>query len=221
MMKKMLSIIMAMLLLWSFTVAAHAENEFVLRNGIQFGDTKEEVRAKETIEINEEEGNENQIWTKEGNVAGFEGVNLLYVFDDEDKLIEVKWQLPESSYSDTSDSIYSKMKKALSEKYGTPLGYTNGDFYIITTTAVTWAAVFAGTYKLVGKYGDLRDYDEWDYEYQNGQHVKIDLIQFYTGATYNSLQYRVWIGYKHFTDEELNAAKQEKEEQNAAVLNDI
>ena len=124
MMKKMLSIIMAMLLLWSFTVAAHAENEFVLRNGIQFGDTKEEVRAKETIEINEEEGNENQIWTKEGNVAGFEGVNLLYVFDDEDKLIEVKWQLPESSYSDTSDSIYSKMKKALSEKYGTPLGYT-------------------------------------------------------------------------------------------------
>ena len=210
-----------MLLLWSFTVAAHAENEFVLRNGIQFGDTKEEVRAKETIEINEEEGNENQIWTKEGNVAGFEGVNLLYVFDDEDKLIEVKWQLPESSYSDTSDSIYSKMKKALSEKYGTPLGYTNGDFYIITTTAVTGAAVFAGTYKLVGKYGDLRDYDEWDYEYQNGQHVKIDLIQFYTGATYNSLQYRVWIGYKHFTDEELNAAKQEKEEQNAAVLNDI
>ena len=190
MMKKMLSIIMAMLLLWSFTVAAHAENEFVLRNGIQFGDTKEEVRAKETIEINEEEGNENQIWTKEGNVAGFEGVNLLYVFDDEDKLIEVKWQLPESSYSDTSDSIYSKMKKALSEKYGTPLGYTNGDFYIITTTAVTGAAVFAGTYKLVGKYGDLRDYDEWDYEYQNGQHVKIDLIQFYTGATYNSLQYR-------------------------------
>ena len=221
MMKKMLSIIMAMLLLWSFTVAAHAENEFVLRNGIQFGDTKEEVRAKETIEINEEEGNENQIWTKEGNVAGFEGVNLLYVFDDEDKLIEVKWQLPESSYSDTSDSIYSKMKKALSEKYGTTLGYTNGDFYIITTTAVTGAAVFAGTYKLVGKYGDLRDYDEWDYEYQNGQHVKIDLIQFYTGATYNSLQYRVWIGYKHFTDEELNAAKQEKEEQNAAVLNDI
>ena len=221
MMKKMLSIIMAMLLLWSFTVAAHAENEFVLRNGIQFGDTKEEVRAKETIEINEEEGNENQIWTKEGNVAGFEGVNLLYVFDDEDKLIEVKWQLPESSYSDTSDSIYSKMKKALSEKYGTPLGYTNGDFYIITTTAVTGAAVFAGTYKLVGKYGDLRDYDEWDYEYQNGQHVKIDLIQFYTGATYNSLQYRVWIGYKHFTDEELNADKQEKEEQNAAVLNDI
>ena len=221
MMKKMLSIIMAMLLLWSFTVAAHAENEFVLRNGIQFGDTKEEVRAKETIEINEEEGNENQIWTKEGNVAGFEGVNLLYVFDDEDKLIEVKWQLPESSYSDTSDSIYSKMKKALSEKYGTPLGYTNGDFYIITTTAVTGAAVLAGTYKLIGKYGDLRDYDEWDYEYQNGQHVKIDLIQFYTGATYNSLQYRVWIGYKHFTDEELNAAKQEKEEQNAAVLNDI
>lgn len=133
----------------------------------------------------------------------------------------VGWQLPESSYSDTSDSIYSKMKKALSEKYGTPLGYTNGDFYIITTTAVTGAAVFAGTYKLVGKYGDLRDYDEWDYEYQNGQHVKIDLIQFYTGATYNSLQYRVWIGYKHFTDEELNAAKQEKEEQNAAVLNDI
>ncbi len=221
MMKKMLSMLMTMLLLWSFAGAAHAENEFVLRNGIQFGDTKEEVRAKETIAINEEEGDEQSLWTEEGSVAGFEEVVICYVFDDEDKLIEVKWQLPESYYSDTSDSIYSKMKKALSEKYGTPLGYTNGDFYIITTIAVTGAAVFAGTYKLVGKYGDLRDYDEWDYEYQNGQHVKIDLIQFYTGATYNSLQYRVWIGYKHFTDEELNAAKEEKQEENAAVLNDI
>ena len=29
------------------------------------------------------------------------------------------------------------------------------------------------------------------------------------------------VGYKYFTDEELNAAKQEKEEKNAAVLNDI
>lgn len=221
MMKKMLSMLMAMLLLWSFAGAAHAENEFVLRNGIQFGDTKEEVRAKETIAINEEEGDEQSLWTEEGSVAGFEEVVICYVFDDEDKLIEVKWQLPESYYSDTSDSIYSKMKKALSEKYGTPLGYTNGDFYIITTTAVTGAALMTALYKLTGEYGDLRDYDEWDYEYQNGQHVKIDLIQFYTGATYNSLKYDVRIGYKHFTDEELNAAKQEKEEQNAAVLNDI
>ena len=53
MMKKLLSTIMAMLLLWSFAVSAHAENEFVLRNGIQFGDTKEQVRAKETIAIDE------------------------------------------------------------------------------------------------------------------------------------------------------------------------
>ena len=77
MMKKMLSMLMAMLLLWSFAGAAHAENEFVLRNGIQFGDTREEVRAKETIAINEEEGDEQSLWTEEGSVAGFEFVTSL------------------------------------------------------------------------------------------------------------------------------------------------
>ena len=47
MMKKLLSTIMAVLLLWSFAVSAHAENEFVLRNGIQFGDTNKFVQKKQ------------------------------------------------------------------------------------------------------------------------------------------------------------------------------
>lgn len=224
MMKKLLSTIMAMLLLWSFAVSAHAENEFVLRNGIQFGDTKEQVRAKETIAINEERSEDEEdlghLWTEKGNVAGFEDVIILYTFDEKDKLIEVKWCLPMRSNSDSSDNDYSKLKKAMSEKYGTPLGYTNGDCYIITTDTLTNAYTFVGLNKMLDMPSDIRDYDEWDYEYQNGQHIKIDLVQFYITYT-NSREYDFWVGYKHFTDEELNAAKQEKEEKNAAVLNDI
>lgn len=220
MMKKILSMIMAMLLLWSFAISAFAEDEFILRNGIRFGDTKENVRAKETIAIAEEKEDANEIWTIEGIVAGIEKVKIVYIFDEKDKLIEVRWQLPEKTNSDSSDNDYFKLKKAMTEKYGIPLGNTSGDCYIITTTALSGAAGWVSLCAMIGV-GDIANYDEWNYEYQNNQHVKIDLVQFYSGANYSSRQYDIWVGYKHFTDEELNTAKQEKEEENAAVLNDI
>ena len=215
MMKKMLSMLMAMLLLWSFTVAAHAENEFVLRNGIQFGDTREEVRAKETLLIDYSNEDENKICTKKGNVAGFEEVAIVYEFDEKDKLIGVMWSL----YS-PNDNDYSKLKKAISEKYGTPLDNTNGDSYIITTLALSETFESISIYRKFGIEADIYDYDGWDYEYRNGQHAKIELVQYCLG--YN---YVIHVGYKHFTDEELDAAIQEKQEKDANekanVLNDI
>lgn len=222
MMKKLLSTIMAMLLLWSFAVSAHAENEFVLRNGIQFGDTKEQVRAKETIAIDEKKSKEDSLWTEEGDVAGFEGVTILYRFDDEDKLIEVKWTMPHRTSSDTSNSDYEKLENAFQQKYGTPLGYSNGEWYIITTKAFENAVLVVTLVPSVDESGAISHYSEWDYEYQKGQHVKIELVQYYIkNNNIGGAIYMFEVGYKYFTDEELNAAKQEKEEKNAAVLNDI
>ena len=74
----------------------------------------------------------------------------------------------------------------------------------------------------VDESGAISHYSEWDYEYQKGQHVKIELVQYYIkNNNIGGAIYMFEVGYKYFTDEELNAAKQEKEEKNAAVLNDI
>ena len=61
MMKKLLSTIMAVLLLWSFAVSAHAENEFVLRNGIQFGDTKEQLQLTKKKATNNHSGQRKEV----------------------------------------------------------------------------------------------------------------------------------------------------------------
>ena len=69
------------------------------------------------------------------------------------------------------------------------------------------------------------DYSEWDYEYQKGQHVKIDLAQYYIEDKVGNRGYQLKVCYKYFTDEELNTAIQEKKEENAIenanLLNDI
>lgn len=224
MMKKLLSTIMAMLLLWSFAVSAHAENEFVLRNGIQFGDTKEQVRAKETIAINEKESKGDELITEKENVAGFERVEIVYRFDEKGKLIEVKWDMPWQSLSN-SNSDYEKLKNAFQQKYGTPLGYSNGELYIITTTVFDEIAKQIVSMPFIGGTAALLDYSEWDYEYQKGQHVKIDLAQYYIEDKVGNRGYQLKVCYKYFTDEELNTAIQEKKEENAIenanLLNDI
>lgn len=52
-MKKCILLLSIVLMTMVLLVPACADDVFFLRNGIQFGDTKEQVRAKETIEINE------------------------------------------------------------------------------------------------------------------------------------------------------------------------
>ena len=174
--------------------------------GIQFGDTQKEVRAKETIAIAEGISDEQKLYTDAGDFAGFKDVSICYEFDDEGKLIEVKWYLFRYS-AGASNRDYEELKKYFQRKYGTPLDYSNGETYPIITSAFdsAWAAVYVN--QSMGEDAAIQDYSEWDYEYQDGQHVKIDLIQLYYGNTDTGYYYDVLVGYKQFTDEELNAAK--------------
>lgn len=219
--KKLVSGFLAMMLVATMVLTASAEDTYTLRNGVQFGDTMEQVKAKETLPWDEDNCNETRLWTESGTVAGISGVDVVYFFDENGKLEEVKWELPDRSYGDSSDSDYSTLYKAFAQKYGSPLGYTGGDCYIITGRALEGAATLYLLYDMLDMYGTMRDYDEWDYTIGNGEHVKIEIAQFRYGESILDADYHIYVGYKYFTDADLQEAMDEKRQENQAVMNDI
>lgn len=159
--------------------------------------------------------------TERGTVAGISDVIICYDFDEDGKLVEVVWRLPNRTYADSSDSDYSTLYKAFVQKYGSPLGYTGGDCYIITGKALDGAATWYLLYDMFDMYGTMRDYDEWDYKIGNGEHVKIEIAQGSWGESILEADYHIYVGYKYFTDADLQEAMDEKRQENEAVMNDI
>ena len=125
-----------------------------------------------------------------------------------------------SSYKDSIDSDYSTINSGLIRKYGKPLGFSGGDCYIFTGSALTSAATVAYLYDMLGYYGDLRDYDEWDVN-AGDYHVKIEQVEYYIGMKYSELTYSHIMSYTYFTDEDLTAEMDSKREQQNAVDSDL
>ncbi len=219
--KKLVSGFLAMMLLMTMVLTASAEDTYTLRNGVQFGDTVEQVRAKETLAWHEDDCSDTMLRTERGTVAGISDVIICYDFDEDGKLVEVVWRLPNRTYADSSDSDYSTLYKAFVQKYGSPLGYTGGDCYIITGKALDGAATWYLLYDMFDMYGTMRDYDEWDYKIGNGEHVKIEIAQGSWGESILEADYHIYVGYKYFTDADLQEAMDEKRQENEAVMNDI
>lgn len=222
-MKKLFAILLACSMLLGGAPALAEESGFTLRNGVKFGDTVDEVKAKETFEVDTTQGDEYNLYMAKGTVAGISDTEIWYRFDEMTGLLyDVRWSLPSYYSADSSDNDYSKLYKAFVSKYGDPLGYSNGSCYIITGSAIEAAATIGYLYKeLLDGVGDIRDYAEWDVKVGNGEHVKIELVQYYYGTSYSDMQYYINVGYSDFTDEELENALKEKREENEAVMNDI
>lgn len=235
-MKKIISLLLvsAMLLL---SISAVAEG-FSLRNGISFGDTMEEVLEKETLEIDEmddgtaeedEEAEEDDdeeaeypyyIETVKGTVAGISGSYIRYKFDADKTLREVIYYFKTWDDKDLSDSDYETLYSSLVRKYGSALGYSNGSCYIISGSALESAVISSYLFEMIGGYGDLRDYDEWDVD-TGEYHVKIELVQSYYGSSYSELKFDNRMSYTYFTDEDLAAAQAEKVAERQAVDDDL
>lgn len=219
--KKLVSGFLAMMLLATMVLTASAEDTYTLRNGVQFGDTVEQVRAKETLAWHEDDCSDTMLRTERGTVAGISDVIICYDFDEDGKLVEVVWRLPNRTYADSSDSDYSTLYKAFVQKYGSPLGYTDGDCYIITGNALNFIAMMYMLYDMSDMYGKLRDYDEWVWDFGQGEHVKIEIAQGSWGESILEADYHIYVGYKYFTDADLQEAMDEKRQENEAVMNDI
>lgn len=223
-MKRLFAILLTCSLLLGGYSAFADEVPFSLRNGVLFGDTIDIVKSKETLEIDTSKGDEYNLYTVSGTIAGISGTSIWYRFDETTGLLyDVRWQLPSYSSADYSDDDYSKLYKALVNKYGEPLGYKNGSCYIITGSALTAASGVTELYKMLfdNGVGDMRDYAEWDVKTSDGNHVKIEIAQYYYGTSYSDRKYHINVGYSPFTDEDLENALKEKREENAAVMNDI
>ena len=218
-----------------FSSFASAE-EFTLRNGIKFGDTMEEVKNKETLEIDKFvdkiDTSENDtssddetkypysITTKKGTLAGISDSYIYYQFDAEKTLRNVDYCFKSSSYKDFVDNDYDNVNQGLRRKYGSPLGYSGGSMYIFSGTAITFAALIAYLYDYIDGYGDLRDYDEWVVD-ADGYHVKIEQVEYYYGSSYSSLTYGYRMSYTYFTDDDLKNAQDSKREEHNSVDNDL
>ena len=119
------------------------------------------------------------------------------------------------------DSDYSKLKEGLLRKYGTPLGNTDGFFYLITGKALYQSNVILSTDSFFfNGDGDFADYDEWIVNC-NDYNVKIDLISFYSRRKGYDYQYKLHLSYRYYTDVDYLDKLQKKQEENAAIDNDL
>lgn len=217
-MKKWICLFVAMIL--CLAGSALAENEdFQLRNGIVFGDTLDIVKEKETLTDLTRE-NESNLQYK-GTIAGIDG-SVEYYFDEENgKLVDMVYTFESYDSKDLMNSDYSKLSNSLLRKYGTSLGNTGGDLYLVTGKAFEKFGAFVGMYiYLLKGNGDYVDYDEWiikcgDYN------VKIDLVSAYARDKSYNYFYKINLSYHYYTDADYMDEVQKKQEENAAVDNDL
>ncbi|MBQ8653524.1 MAG: hypothetical protein IJ507_01195 [Clostridia bacterium] len=223
-MKKLTALLLACILLLG-CVSALADDTFTLRNGVHFGETMDQVKLKETLPLSTQYGDEHNLYTDRGSVATFPKVEVWYRFkEDTGKLYEMRWSMNQGvTDKSTNEADFEKLHKALTSKYGDELGYDDGSCYIITGGALNGAVTITNLYSTMFEsgVGKVIDYAEWDVPFGNGEHVKIELVRHYYGSKPSEAKYYINVGYTYFTDADLDAAVNEKNDDENAIMNDI
>ena len=220
-MKRFMSMLVSLILLVSCFSNAFAAEDFTLRNGIKFGDTKEEVLTKETTLTRESEDS----FTFEGKIAGYSGAQCQFCFYNNDgKLTDMVYKFDQDvcTSREIMNDVYKKLYDSLNRQYGTPLGITGGNCYLITGEAFdNYAICSLVSQEYEDCSANYAGYDEWVVDC-DGYHVKIDLISYYFGfSKYDLYCYRVDLSYHYYTDEDYEAAVQEKEGEHQEVDDDL
>lgn len=214
-MKKIICIIIALLMIFA-SCPALADN-FSLRGGIEFGDTVEEVKEKETAAFTEEESN--CLKTESITLATIEDANIEYYFNDEGLLTDILYDFRSTKSKDTASVNYSTLYDGLTRKYGKPINTDSDSMYIIVGKAYETAAGVVAVNLWLNDSADILSHSEWVKEYKKFK-VKIDLVEYYL-ETQNALSYCYKISYKYFTDADLKAAKEEHAQRLAEIDNDL
>ena len=217
-MKKLILVVLLVILAMSVLSISYAEEDFKLRNGILFGDTIETIMEKEnTLTRQGEDSN----WF-DGKIAGYNNESCGFYFDDDGKLVSMDYSFTKNCTSrESMNDVYSKLYQSLNRQYGKPKGNTGGTTYIITGPAIDRMALSVYLLgSLDGYKGDYLDYDEWVIEC-SGYSVKIDLISYYYRNEDYDYTYCVDLSYHKFTDADLDAAINEKREEQNEVDSDL
>lgn len=224
-MKRNISCLIIIGMLFSFVHVISFADSFSLRNNIMFGDSYETVKSKETQPLNKDDDSVldtgvRQVFTEKGKVAGLDGCTIMFRFTPDDKLCEMKYDYSFINSKETIEYNYETIYDGLVRKYGNPLNFENGKISLITTLAFDGALGIIGLFKSIDVDADYLDYDEWIVDLDDGNHVKIEMISFYTGDLSNR-SYNLNVGYKLFSDKDMEQAIADKQSSTAAVDNDL
>ncbi len=214
--KKVFSILIILLVFMSSIVGSALADDFSVRNNIRFGDTKEEVKAKESLPISNEA---EKYFIVEGTVASVDNSTVLYSFND-GKLCNVKIDFGvHIGKSEQAISAYKTVFDALSSKYGEPYSVDGNEFYIVYGFAVSqYLSAVDGLSSLgINMKNALQNKSEWILRLDD-INVKIDLVRFAVNGGSSS---DVVLSYKAFTDEEEQNAIESENAKNANIQNDL
>ncbi len=221
------------------TASASGAQEFVLRNGIHFGDTIDVVREKETQlsfksqqNPTEEEEYSSLIYT--GTISGIEESTAEFKFLN-GELKVIVYELGESympsagsgmlkqTYHSVFVSQFDEITAALTAKYGSPAENENiYGFYGETMDSLLSSIAFSSVFGTSLDYDDIRS-EEWFIQVENG-YVKIDNV--YTeeewaggGIFEHTLEY-TFISESEF-NEKIQSEVEEAVEHAITVFSDI
>lgn len=178
-----------------------SKEQFALRNGIHFGDSKETVKEKETTLKLKDDSSYLEYW---GDIAGYTGEATFY-FDDNGGLCDLKYEIETTSGRSYADTIYEKIEDSCNRQYGTPYGTSSSDIYFplygkaFQNYTSYLALVDWGLYKSA----KMVDYTQWTprSSYDN-ENVTIDLVMYYITTNIDS-KYVICTSYHYYSDEEL------------------
>lgn len=190
--------------------------EFILRNNIKFGDSVETVKAKETVEIKSESTTE--LRTESCDLAGVNIKSVVYRFDESGKLVSVLWEVQDSRNTILAPGTFDSLSTSLEAKYGQPDSRDTQSSFLIQGAAISEMMndEICVLGMMIGKAGPIKQC-EWQIESHGNQNVKIELLYY---QRYKD-DYRVRLSYDMYTDEELDAIVQEKQNTEQSNQNDL
>lgn len=190
-------LILIMMLVVSLSTAC--ADEFVLRNGINFNDTIDDVLSKETVPFATIDREGGTLKTEEGQISNIFGTYVEYSFED-GKLEAMYYRYPAFGMEMMTAGCYDLINEALVDKYGKALNEKTAETVIKRGchSADAFIAYFSDGY--------VCDSDEWFIESKD-YNVKIEHIFYYNGA---SKEYEHDLSYVLVTNDEIQSIEDEK-----------
>ena len=189
-MKKLIGIIVLVVLLFSCTISCYAEQPS-LRNGIWFGDTKEEVESKETSTPKKGAF----LSAYEGKVGNYTAL-ISYFYDKNNKLTDIIYNFMEFRKDNISEeALFNLLDETITAKYGDKLDIRKGETHVFVGKGIEQAVYEV---KDTGN-SQVEKYNEWLYMLDTGA-MKIDLVKYYLGMF---KIYRVMLSYSYVSPEQL------------------
>ena len=128
-MKKIVSLFLVAIIITSLFAGSVYAEDFTIHSGVVFGDTKEDVKAKEKLSL-EYETATSLVYS--GKVAGYDEAKIEYQFYEADgKLYDAlyKFKYLSNSTSNTARKQREELEKLLKSKYGEPINKNDGLYY--------------------------------------------------------------------------------------------